>query len=58
MKCFVNEHPVIILIIITMFKQVNLFSTRNAVINEGPVSKTALVYNEMNFKNKINKVIM
>ena len=46
----------IITIIITMFTQGNLFNIRGAVINEGPISITAINYNKMNFKqrNKIN----
>ena len=37
---------------ITMFTQSNLFNTRSAVINEGPVSRTAINYNIINFKTK------
>ena len=35
-----------------MFTQGNLFNTRSAVINEGPVSITAINYNIINFKTK------
>ena len=37
----------IIIIIITIFIQGNLFNTLSAVINEGPVSKTMIYYNKM-----------
>ena len=34
------------MIIITMFTQGNLFNTRSAVINEGPITITATYYNQ------------
>ena len=43
---------IIIIIIITMFTQGNLFNTRSAVINEGPVSITAINYNKNEFQTK------